>query len=626
MIMRRLRWTLALALLSGWFCCTPVWACAEGIDYPGKDLFPLPPSLVDAVRFWIQVYGVYDCNQYVFHDMENLAVIYEVVRIESLDPERPDMELGPEQKAFLQQKKDSYRRLLAALASPETDFDRLSAEQERIFHLFGGNRTREVYARAAGNVRAQRGQKNRFRKGLERKGRYVEFVHGALRSQGLPLELAALPQVESCYNYKARSSAGAAGIWQFTRPTGRLFLRIDRAIDERLDPIRSSEAAARLLRRNWEELGSWPLAITAYNHGLGGMKKARAALGTSDIGEIVARYRGPYFGFASRNFYAEFLAALYGMEHATEYFGEVTPEPPIRFEEVQLPHSSSLPLIAGRLGVSVADLSDLNPGFQQGILSGANRLPRGYWLRVPLCSDHGDLVARLLSEAEGTVTEAGAEQKAVEGAAPSQRAALERSVKSAESPPREGGGILWGVATAEASVAEPEREGGILQNASAFSTWRPAEILVRGNGRLLTGLTRVEPEETPALYAAWLKVPVRRVLHWNRLSPGGRLRSGQTVKLVFEKVAPEQFQKARLAYHRRVEENFLKQYTVPRTFFHLLGKGETLWTLSESYKVPYWLLKRYNPSLDFRPPRSGEVVRIPQIEGAACPGRQPSST
>lgn len=625
MIMRRLRWTLALALLSAWYLFTPVWAGAEGVDYPAKDLFPLPPSLEHAVRFWIQIYGVYECNQYVFHDMENLSVVYEVARIESLDPERPDMELGPEQKAFLQQKKDSYRRLLEALASPETDFDRLSAEQKRIFDLFGGIRAREVYARAAGNVRAQKGQKNRFRKGLERKGRYLEFVHRALRSQGLPLELAALPQVESCYNYKALSSAGAAGIWQFTRPTGRLFLRIDRAIDERLDPIRSSEAAARLLRRHWEELGSWPLAITAYNHGLGGMQKARAALGTSDIGEIVARYRGPYFGFASRNFYAEFLAALHVMEHATEYFGEVRPESPIRFEEVQLPHSSSLPLIARRLGVPVADLSALNPGLLPAMLTGANRLPRGYRLRVPPRSDHGDLVARLSSEAEKTFSEAGPEQKAGERAAASQGAALERSFKRTESPARGGGGILGGVATAEASVAEPVREGGALQNASAFFTWRPAEIHVRGSERPLTGFTRVEPEETFALYAAWLKVPVRKVLHWNRLSPGGRLRSGQTVKLVFEKVPPDQFQKARLAYHRRVEENFLKQCTVQRTLFHPLGKGETLWTLSESYKVPYWLLKRYNPCLDSRPPRSGEVVRIPQLEGASCPGRQPST-
>jgi|YNPBryantNP2012_1023418.scaffolds.fasta_scaffold00154_46 membrane-bound lytic murein transglycosylase D len=621
--MRRIRWVWVLVFLSGWCSCLPLPARAEEIDYPAKDLFPLPPSLENAVRFWVRVYGVYECNQYVFHDMENLAVVYEVVRIQSLDPERPDMELGPDQRAFLQVKKDFYRRLLETLASPDTDFDRLSPEEKRIFDLFGGVRDREVYARAAGNIRAQKGQKNRFRKGLELKGRYLEFVHRALRSQGIPLELAALPQVESCYNYMARSSAGAAGIWQFTRPTGRLFLRIDRTIDERLDPIRSSEAAARLLRQHWEELGSWPLAITAYNHGLGGMKKARAALGTSDIGEIVARYRGPSFGFASRNFYAEFLAALHVMEHSVEYFGEIRPEPSIRFEEVQLPQPCTFPLVAKRLGVPVADLSALNPGLREPMVTGASRLPRGYRLRVPPHSGHADLVARLSLEAAKTQVGDRPEQKDGNRAVPSPVNAPKDVVKKPESLAREGGGIFGGVATAEASVPESEGESGMP--VSVFSAWRPAEIRIRSNGPPLAGSTRVEPEETPALYAAWLGVPVQKVLQWNRLSRGTGLRSGQTVRLVFERVTPEEFQKARLTYHRKVEENFLKQYKVLSTFSHPLREGENLWVLSESYKVPYWLLKRYNADLDSRLPRSGDVIRIPVVKGEASPGRQSST-
>lgn len=620
--MRRICGIWVLVLASAWCACLPFAARAQEIDYPAKDLFPLPPALENAVRFWVRVYGAYECNQYVFHDMENLAVVYEVVRVESLDPERPDMELGPDHRTFLQEKKDSYRRLLESLASPGTDFDRLSAEERRIFDLFGGTRDHKAYARAAGNIRAQKGQKNRFRKGLELKGRYLEFVHMALRNQGIPLELAALPQVESCYNYKARSSAGAAGIWQFTGPTGRLFLRIDRSIDERLDPIRSSEAAARLLRMHWEELGSWPLAITAYNHGLGGVKKARAALGTSDIGEIVVRYKGPYFGFASRNFYAEFLAALHVTEHAAEYFSEIRPEPPIRFEEVQLPQPCSFPLVAKRLGVPVADLSALNPGLKEAMVNGARRLPRGYRLRVPPRLGHADLVARLFPEAEKRRVGDGPEQDAADGVVPPPVAALKNVVENSESLAREGGGIFGGVATAEASV--PEREGESGLPVSALSAWRPAEIRIRSNGPSLVGSTRVEPEETPALYATWLRVPVQKVLRWNRLGRGASLRSGQTVRLVFEKVTPGQFQKARLAYHKRVEENFLKHHTVLSSFPHSLREGENLWALSESYKVPYWLLKRYNADLDSRPPRSGDVIRIPLVK-VAGPGRQSST-
>lgn len=623
--MRRICGIRVLVLGSALCVCLLLPARAEEIGYPAEDLFPLPPSLENAVRFWVRVYGVYECNQYVFHDIENLAVVYEVVRIESLDPERPDMELVPDQRAFLQERKDFYRRLLEALASPDRDFHRLSAEEKRIFDLFGGSRDRQVYARAAGNVRVQKGQKNRFRKGLERKGRYVEFVQRALRSQGIPLELAALPQVESCYNDKARSSAGAAGIWQFTQPTGRLFLRIDRSIDERLDPIRSSEAAARLLRSHWEELGSWPLAITAYNHGLGGMKKARAALGTSDIGEICARYRGPYFGFASRNFYAEFLAALHVMEHSVEYFGEIRPEPSIVFKEVQLPQPCSFPLVAQRLGVPVADLSALNPGLKETMVTGASRLPRGYRLRVPPHLGHPDLVARLSLEAEKRRLGYGLEKKAGDGAAPSPVSAPKNVVKTRESSAREDRGVFGMVAAGEASVPEPERERESGLPVSALSVWRPAEIQIRSNGPPLAGSTRVEPEETPALYAAWLNVPVQKVLKWNRLSRGARLRTGQNLRLVFEKVTPEEFEKARLTYHKKLEEGFLKRYTVASTFPHTLREGESLWTLSESYKDPFWLLKRFNADLDSRPPRSGALIRIPRVESAAGSDRHPST-
>lgn len=615
-------WALLLAPMC---FCSNLSAQPGEIEYGAKELFPLPPSLEDAVRFWIRVYGVHECNEYVFHDMENLAVVYEVVRIESLDPERPDQQLHPDQRTSLQQKKDFYKRLLEELASPETDFDRLSGERKRVFDLFGGSRSREGYARAAGNIRAQKGQKNRFRRGLELKGRYLEFIHKALRSQGVPLELDALPHVESCYNYAARSSAGAAGIWQFTRPTGRLFLRIDHAIDERLDPIRSSEAAASLLRKLREELGSWPLAITAYNHGLGGMKKAKAALGTSDIGEIVARYRGPYFGFASRNFYAEFLAALHVTEHSVEYFGEIRPEAPLRFAEVDLPHPQSLPVVAKRLEVSVADLSALNPGLKTALLSGANRLPRGYRLRVPPHLPRTDLLARLSQEAPKSFAEAKSGEKDGGEVTPSPVSVPGVSDERRQSPAKEGRGIFRGVAVAEASVAELEHQGDPLVERSVFSAWRPAEIRMRGNGRPLTGSTRVEPEETAALYAAWLKVPVQRVLRWNGWGTGTRLRSGQSVKLVFEKVTPQEFQKARTAYHRGLEKDFLREHTVVRTFPHHLKKGETLWTLSEFYKVPYWLLKRYNADLGSRAPRSGDLIRIPELEGGARPGTQPST-
>src|SRR5204863_1243970 len=138
--------------------------------------------------------------------------------------------------------------------------------------------------------------------------------------------LALLPLVESSFQ-NVRSKAGAVGVWQFTSGTGRSYLRITSKVDERLDPVRSSEAAARLLRDNYAALGEWPLAITAYNHGRGGMLQAQKLYG-SDLPAIIDGYRGPVFGYASMNFYSEFIAAVDVYENYPQYFGELVLERP----------------------------------------------------------------------------------------------------------------------------------------------------------------------------------------------------------------------------------------------------------------------------------------------------------
>ena len=147
--------------------------------------------------------------------------------------------------------------------------------------LFPPGVSRASLAAAAERIRFQRGLAERFRDGLVRAGQW-EPLHprGDARTRALPQELAALPHVESSFNPSAYSHAGAAGLWQFMPGTGKQYLRIDRAVDERYDPWKSSEAAAKLLGANYRVTGAWPLAITAYNHGAGGMMRAVKQLGT----------------------------------------------------------------------------------------------------------------------------------------------------------------------------------------------------------------------------------------------------------------------------------------------------------------------------------------------------------
>jgi LysM repeat protein len=178
------------------------------------------------------------------------------------------------------------------------------------------------------NVHTQLGIKERFREGIIRSGRYVEAFRDIFTELDVPLELTLLPLVESSFENRALSSAGAAGIWQFTRGTGRLYMTVSRKVDHRLDPAKATRAAARLLRDNYKALGSWPLAITAYNHGRGGMLRAQSEIGSSDINKIIDEYRGRLFGYASMNFYAEFLAAVDVYNTYEKYFGQLVLDQP----------------------------------------------------------------------------------------------------------------------------------------------------------------------------------------------------------------------------------------------------------------------------------------------------------
>ena len=106
-------------------------------------------------------------------------------------------------------------------------------------------------------------------------------------------------------------------------------MTVSRKVDERLNPEKATRAAVRLLRDNYSALGSWPLAITAYNHGRAGMMRAQNEVGSSDITKVIDEYTGPLFGYASMNFYSEFLAAVEVYNNYQQYFGQLVLDQPL---------------------------------------------------------------------------------------------------------------------------------------------------------------------------------------------------------------------------------------------------------------------------------------------------------
>ena len=227
------------------------------------------------------------------------------------------------------------------------------------------------------------GLSDRFLAGLKRSGAWRPHIEKQLAAKGVPAGLVALPHVESSYNPDSNSHVGAAGLWQFMRSTAQQFMEVDNVIDERRDPYRSSEAAAQLLAYNYSVLKSWPLAITAYNHGLGGMRRAAKQMGTQDIAVINRRYSAPSFGFASRNFYVSFLAALEVEQNAEKYFGPVSMDPPRNDLVIQSPDFIPAATFARAFGVSQEDLRSHNPALLNPVWEGKKHIPRGFTLRVP---------------------------------------------------------------------------------------------------------------------------------------------------------------------------------------------------------------------------------------------------
>ncbi|MDA8019092.1 MAG: LysM peptidoglycan-binding domain-containing protein [Thermoanaerobaculia bacterium] len=383
--------TLALAL---WMAVAPAdvsraQPTAEPVAADGTqkravdpELFPLPEELEDAVDFWFKVYTQYPSTTKLLHDELHLGVVYAALDFSKLEKsntsERRKREI---RRDHVRKTERKYRSILDHLAKG-TDSP-YPEEQRRVELMFGdvpGGRSK--YTAAKSRFRTQTCLRDHFSAAIERSGIYMSTIEQIFRAEGLPVELTRLPFVESMFQWKARSSAAAGGIWQFVPSTARAYLEMTAEYDQRYDPLVATKAAARFLGENHRALDSWPLAVTAYNHGRYGMKRAAKRHGT-DIAAIVKNYRSRTFGFASRNFYAEFLAAARVYHQRKRIFPGVEPLPPLDYAPFEPAHYVPVPELVAAAGADADVLRAMNPAISREVWSGDLYLPKGYELRVP---------------------------------------------------------------------------------------------------------------------------------------------------------------------------------------------------------------------------------------------------
>jgi len=614
-----------------------------------QDLFPAPAELQRDVDFWVGIFTRYTTGQGVLHDNRNLAVVYERIDLPASMDRR-------ERQRRVAKRRDSLQATLRILASGKRD--KLSDEEARVLALWPSGVSNGTLAAASKRIRYQQGLKDRFRQGLIRAGRWRDFINKEFRDLGVPIDLAALPHVESSYNPDARSHVGASGIWQFTRSTGRRFMRIDHVLDERNDPFAATRAAGKLLAYNYSITGNWPMAITAYNHGLAGARRAMRQFGDNAYADILRKYDGRTFGFASRNFYVAFLAARKVDQNVETYFPGIKVDGPTDYATINLPAYIPVSDLTAALNVSPAQLAAHNPALQATVWQGSKHLPEGFNIRLPssmLDAPIANLVAKVstdqwqesqlpdlfhtvargdtLSEiAEAYKTRistlvalnnlgsshriragqrirlpaAGPAPSAVVSQTTQQASAVEAAVVANVGAPAPG---TAGVEELTPATMAGDFAASLMGTIQTALLSDPSDYSVASDDSI-----EVHPLETLGHYADWLGIRTQRLRDINGLAFRTPVEVGKRIRLDLGSADAKTFEDRRIAYHRAKQDGFFRENIITGVSEHVITRGESIWILSlREYDVPVWLFRQYNPGLDLHNVRPGTTVRFPVL-------------
>jgi membrane-bound lytic murein transglycosylase D len=348
--------------------------------------FSVPPVLRGRVDFWKDIFTKYGSGHSVIHHRDFPQIVFGVI-----DLSRDREVMSP--TAFSAYKDSVVNKTVADVKAqlleladsgePRTPFQEQVLEQLRDRSLSSSVLRGWIEEDL---IRTQTGIRERYAEAVRRAWRYLPVMEQIFVGEyGLPRELTRIPFIESSFDYTAYSSVGAAGIWQFMPKTARAHrMVVGKAVDDRRDPLKATRAAAEYLRSAYNSLGAWPLAITSYNHGVGGVRSKVRKAGTDDLARIIEDPNERFFGFASTNFYPEFLAAVEIFEDHDRYFPDVPEEPPLRVVSYSMRKSVSAPLMATKLGIPLENLREANYGLMDVVWRGRASIPAGYTLRVPV--------------------------------------------------------------------------------------------------------------------------------------------------------------------------------------------------------------------------------------------------
>jgi len=353
--------------------------------------FKVQPAMRNIVGFWLKIYTEYSTQQFVIFDKRHPEVVYEAMDFRGLaQTSRNRMAYEIVRLRRIKKRISEYRRAFANLGRLKKRNRHLNSEtpglsdlQARILAAIEKSDHKHSLREWNASLKTQTGQRDNVIKGLLAAETFIPKMEEIFRQLGVPTELTRIPLVESSFNMMAHSKAGARGVWQFMPRSGREYMRVDpgAGIDERLSPLKSTVAAARLLKRNLSVTGNWPLAITAYNHGFTAIKRLKphqrsTALDGSLFAPCAKKHR---LGYASSNYYAEFLALLHAEMYKDVFYGDspLPVAPPLKFHRVMKRQSAFQ--YALEHGISLHDFQLFNPDIRDL----KRKLPVGLYVAIP---------------------------------------------------------------------------------------------------------------------------------------------------------------------------------------------------------------------------------------------------
>ncbi len=605
---------------------------------PQKNYFPEFKAIIDNVTFWERIYAEFPVNTSVLHDKNDLSIIYDTIPL--LDRTLPGARRL--NTKHLKAVKKKYAIILKKLATGRKP---VTVTEKKVHSLFSQPNIRTKFKKASLNLRTQRGLKERFIEGVIRSGGYIDEMKRIFKSYNLPEDLAYLPHVESSFNIKAYSKFGAAGMWQFTRSTGKNFMTINYIIDQRRDPFIATHAAAQYLKSNFANLHSWPLAITAYNYGHAGMMRAVKKEGNYE--RIFKNYRQGYFKFASRNFYSEFLAAR-NVARKLEKSPSIKKHSPRRTVTIELKGYASIDDLSKYLHVSKATLKEYNPSLRPPIWQGEKYVPNGFKLRLPLNKSTRQIASTIPSsilkrhqkrsqyytvrrgDTAGQIARRhglslkklisvnNLNRNAIVYIGQKLRLPSNRPASVAVSKPKKGQ-KSGGTSAQNIPVLNrgkkisPTREVSMHQKTTSPGNLSVSSVNVK-NGTEYGEIT-VQPDESMGIYSEWLKISKKNLHILNKMASSSSVHPGQKIILKFSNISRQDFQNKRNEYHQETIEDFFNAYKITGFKKYQVAMGDTLWEISQKkFGLPLWLLKRYNTSINYNQLSSDQHLRIPIIE------------